>query len=317
MDIEIVIPPAHQLGTGNSHTARQWAEILRQLGHEVRVSEGDDGFAGELLVVLHGVKSRSAMVEYRRRLPTGRVVVCLTGTDLYGEQSADLVDSMREADRLVVLQSKALEQLPEDFRGKTRVIVQGAERMFGAGNEREMDPFKVCVVGHLREVKDPLRVAEAARLLPSASRIEIVQAGAILEERYRGLVANEVDENSRYRWLGELSVEKTRKLIAESQLMVISSLMEGGARVVGEAVVEGTPVLSSRIDGVVGLLGEDYPGYFEVGDTAGLARLLERTESDRGFREALRAGISRVAEQFDPQKESAAWESLLRVIDLS
>lgn len=305
------------MGTGNRHTARQWAEILRQLGHEVRISEGDDGFAGDLLVVLHGVKSRSALVEYQQRVPTGRVVVCLTGTDLYGEQSAELVDSMREADRLVVLQSKALERLPEEFRGKAQVIVQGADPMFGAGDERKVDPFKVCVVGHLREVKDPLRTAKAARLLPAASKIEIVQAGAILEEKYRAFVANEVDGNPRYQWLGELSVEKTRKLIAESQLMVISSLMEGGARVVGEAVVEGTPVLASRIDGVLGLLGEDYPGYFEVGDTACLARLLERAELDREFREELREGISRVVGQFDPQKESAAWESLLRVIELS
>ena len=72
-------------------------------------------------------------------------------------------------------------------------------------------------------------------------------------------------------------------LIASSRLMVMSSLFEGGARVVGEAMVHGTPVISSRIDGVVGLLGDDYPGYFLPGDTAELAALLNRFETDPGF----------------------------------
>ena len=45
--------------------------------------------------------------------------------------------------------------------------------------------------------------------------------------------------------------------------------MEGGAHVVIEAVRSGTPVLASRIDGNVGLLGADYRGYFAPGDAAG------------------------------------------------
>ncbi len=62
--------------------------------------------------------------------------------------------------------------------------------------------------------------------------------------------------------------------------MVISSLSEGGANVISEAVVAGVPVLASRMDGNVGLLGGGYPGYFPVGDTPALARLLERLEQE-------------------------------------
>ena len=38
-----------------------------------------------------------------------------------------------------------------------------------------------------------------------------------------------------------------------------------------EAVRSGTPVVASRIDGNIGMLGQDYAGYFEWGDAAALA----------------------------------------------
>jgi len=37
------------------------------------------------------------------------------------------------------------------------------------------------------------------------------------------------------------------------------------------------------VDGNVGLLGADYPGYFPVGDTQALARLLQRLEHEPRF----------------------------------
>ena len=52
---------------------------------------------------------------------------------------------------------------------------------------------------------------------------------------------------------------------------------------ISEAAVAGVPVLASRMDGNVGLLGADYPGYFPVGDTEALARLLERLEREPRF----------------------------------
>jgi glycosyltransferase involved in cell wall biosynthesis len=49
--------------------------------------------------------------------------------------------------------------------------------------------------------------------------------------------------------------------------LVLSSKSEGGANVISEAVMASVPVIASRIPGTVGLLGENYPGYFEFGDT--------------------------------------------------
>src|SRR5262249_60006079 len=93
--------------------------------------------------------------------------------------------------------------------------------------------------------------------------------------------------------------------------MVLSSLSEGGANVISEAVTAGVPVLATRIDGSVGLLGRDYPGYFPVGDTEALARLLNRIETDAAFRERLQHAIARRAYLFRPALEKAAWKKLI------
>lgn len=101
-------------------------------------------------------------------------------------------------------------------------------------------------------------------------------------------------------------------MIAKSRLMVLSSRMEGGANVISEALVEGVPVLASRIPGSVGLLGQDYAGYFPVGDTAALAELLRRAETEPVFYGHLRAACTKRARLFEPGRELSAWRQVLR-----
>jgi glycosyltransferase involved in cell wall biosynthesis len=99
--------------------------------------------------------------------------------------------------------------------------------------------------------------------------------------------------------------------MARARLMVLSSVMEGGANVLSEALVAGLPVLASAIPGSIGLLGADHPGYFPVGDTAALTALLARAETDANFLAALaRHGATR-APLFTETRERAAWRTLL------
>jgi glycosyltransferase involved in cell wall biosynthesis len=120
--------------------------------------------------------------------------------------------------------------------------------------------------------------------------------------------------NPRYLWRGDRPRAQVRRLLGRAQAMVLSSLSEGGANVISEAVAAGLPVLSSRIDGSVGLLGRGYPGYFPVGDTAALARLLRRLETNPNFLARLRRAIARRAHLFRPAREKAAWQALIREI---
>jgi glycosyltransferase involved in cell wall biosynthesis len=96
--------------------------------------------------------------------------------------------------------------------------------------------------------------------------------------------------------------------------MVISSLMEGGANVVSEAVAAGLPVIASRIDGNLGLLGEDYAGYYAPGDTAALAAVLRRAEGEPEFLARLAAQIRAREPLFRPEREREAWRRLLAEI---
>ena len=101
--------------------------------------------------------------------------------------------------------------------------------------------------------------------------------------------------------------------MANSQLMVISSVMEGGANVVSEACRAGLPVLASDIPGNVGLLGRDYAGYFPVGDEQALAGLLQHAETEPAFLESLKAQVGNLAKRFLPEKEQASLEQALRL----
>jgi glycosyltransferase involved in cell wall biosynthesis len=167
------------------------------------------------------------------------------------------------------------------------------------------------VIGHLRDVKDPLRAAEAARLLPVESRVRIEQVGRAYTPQWAALAHAEMAANPRYVWRGDVMASEVRRLLARSHAMVVSSVSEGGANVISEAAVAGVPILASRVDGNVGLLGADYPGYFPVGDTRALARLLRQIECDSRFVQRLGKAVSRRASFFQPPREIAAWRRLL------
>jgi hypothetical protein len=70
-------------------------------------------------------------------------------------------------------------------------------------------------------------------------------------------------------------------------------------------------VLSTRIAGSVAVLGEDYPGYFPVGDAGALAELLLGAEEDETFHAALRARMDALKPLVSLDREREAWRSLL------
>jgi len=94
--------------------------------------------------------------------------------------------------------------------------------------------------------------------------------------------------------------------------LVQSSLLEGGANVVSEALAARVPVIASEIPGNVGMLGKDYPGYYETSDERELARLLHRVETDDTFYETLKARCEARRCLVLPEREHAALESLVK-----
>jgi len=140
----------------------------------------------------------------------------------------------------------------------------------------------------------------------------VLQAGAASSEQVARRAAKEEQVNPRYNWLGEVSHEEAMELIARCRLLAITSRHEGGPNVLTEALAVGTPIVASRIPGTVGLLGEEYPGYFEVGDTESLAELLHRAEGDPIFYESLRERCAELAMLASPVREAESWRELLQ-----
>ena len=287
--------------------------MLRNLGHTVRVAERYEDQSCDLLVALHARRSAAAVRRFRDRHAGTPCIVALTGTDLYRDlgRSAAAQRSVQLADWLVVLQPDALQWLPPDVHDKTHVICQSATA--AAPRPPLKSVFEICVIGHLRQVKDPFRTAMAVRLLPKTSRIQVAHMGAALTPAMRQRALAETKKNPRYEWLGELTHGKTKRRLARARLMVLTSRMEGGANVVAEALAAGVPVLSTRISGSAGVLGTDYPGYFEVGDTQQLTELLVRAENDKRWYAQLKGRCQKLARLISPQREQAAWAKLLRL----
>ncbi len=315
MKIVLACPAPPRSRKGNRVTAVRWAGFLKSLGHRVTIAADCDGRPCDLLIALHARKSYDAARAYRAASPDGPLVVALTGTDLYRDvrTSATARRSLDMADRLVVLQPKALDELAPRLRGKTRVILQSAKPTPNPPSAATWGPnfFPVCVLGHLRHEKDPFRAALALRLLPRDTRVFLVQAGEALSEPMAERARTLMRRLPRYQWLGEVSGLGARRVLASSRLMVLSSRMEGGANVISEALADGVPVLASRIPGNVGLLGARYPGYFPVGATKALARLLARAEGDAAFYARLKAWCAGLAPRVAPERECAAWARLL------
>jgi putative glycosyltransferase (TIGR04348 family) len=296
MRIALVTPAGPGTRNGNRHTALRWAAFLRAAGHKVSISTEDLSADADLMLALHARRSHASIRAFPHEKP---LVVALTGTDVYRDirTSAEARESLELAHRLIVLQPKAAEELAAKLRRKVRVVVQSSSTTLRHRPVR--GKFRICVIGHLREEKDPLRIVAA---LPYADAdIEVIHLGAALDPK---LEPKTVDP--RYRWLGSVPHATALRWLASSHAMVISSRMEGGANVVCEALRIGVPVLASRISGNLGLLGGSYPGYFRLEDERALARLITRAARNADFYRSLKAYVRKRRPMVAPQAEARA-----------
>jgi len=303
MKIALVTPAGPGTRNGNRHTALRWAAFLRGAGHRVQVStQWEAGAPADAMLALHARRSHASIKAFAGAKP---LAVALTGTDVYRDihKSAEACESLELAERLIVLQPRAARELPVRLRAKVHVVVQSSSTRLR--HRPVARRFRVCVIGHLRAEKDPLRIVHALPL--TSAPIEVVHLGAALDPALTPRT-----DDPRYRWLGSVAHARALRWLASSHAMVISSRMEGGANVVCEALRIGVPVIASRISGNVGLLGTDYPAYFPVEDERALARLLSRSATDARFYRVLKHRVARLRPLVAPQAEARALLTAMR-----
>ena len=312
MKIQLITPAPLKFNNGNKITAVRWSRILRKLGHKVAIAQKYTGQSCDLLIALHARRSHRSIQKFYNRYPDRPLIVVLTGTDLYRDiqSDSDAQQSLEMATRLIVLQNMALAELPKPLHSKTRVIYQSSDPQKPRPSSMNGN-FKVCVIAHLRDEKDPLRTAMAVRELPAESKIEVLHVGKALESSWGKQAQAEAAKNPRYRWVGELPYWMSRRVLARSHLLVITSRIEGSSNVLSEALASSVPVIASKIPGLIGTLGKSYPGYFPVGDTPELTRLLLKVERNRSFYRLLQRRCAAVSVLVKPSREIASWKLLL------
>ena len=312
MKICLITPAPPSSRAGNRTTAARWARILRSLGHSVSISVDYHGQPIDLMVALHAWRSATAIKAFSDQYPERPLVVAITGTDAYKfihSHPETTLRSIQCADLLVGLHDLIAGALPLEYRDKMRVIYQSARAI--KNRQPVKRSFRVCVAGHLRDVKDSLRPAYAVRSLPNSSRIRIEHFGKAHTPDWAAKAKQEMTINPRFRWHGEVAHSVLQKKYSSSHLLALPSLMEGGANVISEALVAQLPVVASRIDGSVGLLGADYPGYFQVENTEELREILLRAESNKSYYQQLTRACKRRSALFTVERERESWRKLI------
>jgi len=307
----LVTPGTRDANNGNWRTAARWSRMLRDR-YRIIVQTAWSGGRADAMVALHAKRSAESVAAFHS---TGRpVAVVLSGTDLYRDLpgGGETARSLDLAARIVALQEDALAHLSPSWRAKCGVIHQSAPAI---AHRAVKDGWLRCaVVGHLRAEKDPLTILAAVQALPKDLRLRVRHIGAALDPELGRAARALARRDDRYRYIGALPHGLARAAIASSDLLLHPSRMEGGANVIVEAVTSDTPVIASRVSGNVGMLGSDYPGYFEAGDAAGLAGTLERCASERGFIARLRARARSRRPLFRPEAEARAIHGLVATL---
>ena len=328
LSIAIASPRRPAQNSGNDVTAERWAERLCALGHRVVVAPvtttPDEPLATSAaaalaevdgLVALHARRCSAAVRWWRTNRRDRPLIVALAGTDLYLDMPDDplAMASVEAADRLIVLQEAAIERLAgidPALAAKASVIHQSVARPLPVANPTG-EEFRVVVLAHLREVKDPLLAARATRHLPPSSRIMVHLAGAAHDDRWERQALKEEADNRRFRWHRGLPRSEALSLLASGHVLACTSLLEGGANAVSEAIAIGVPVVGTEIDGNRGMLGDDYPGLVPVGDHEALAALLMTLDSKGDALDDLRRRTAALQPRTRPDVERGAWSALL------
>ncbi len=313
----IISPALAEANNGNWQTAWRWSHMLHPLyqttiaNHWPHVGAVSADAPADVMLALHARKSAPAVLAWAHAKGPDRLALVLTGTDLYRDIETDPAAqrALTLAGQLVVLQERGPPALPAALRPKTRVIFQSAPRRSTLNKTRRH--LRALMVGHLRDEKDPLTYLRAAARLALRADILMDHIGDALEPSLGQAAQLAASRYPHYRWLGGLAHAHTRSRIQRAHVLVHPSKMEGGAHVILEAVQSGTPVLASRIEGNVGMLGPHYAGYFTLGDDAALAALLQRCRDDADFLPLLCHQCETRAALFEPLREQALLRQLV------
>ncbi|QEG20789.1 glycosyltransferase [Mariniblastus fucicola] len=322
MRVAIFSAATRETRSGNWVTADRWRKLLTSAGHRVSIIHDYRDVvdcAADVLIGLHARRSARALTRFKTLHPDRSTIVVLTGTDIYRDllpsrkrRFPSAIAALDGCCQIIMLQPLMATRLKRGWRSKSSVVMMDAAKVAIPAKRKVGKMLKACVVGHLRHEKDPLRAAMAVRKLPSKVSVEVTHAGGALSDSFQARADRESALNLNWHWLGSIPYGKVQRLMRSSDLLINSSRAEGAPNVLFEAIGSRLPILASKIDGHVGILGADYPGFFRVGDTKGLQEQLVRCATDESFYRSLVASMESLAKKYREGSELKALQAVVK-----
>lgn len=308
MHILIASPYPLDSPKGNSVSAKRIQTLLKNAGHHATAIHDDKTPNAEVLIALHATKTWKTSSYFKEHHPAARLIIYLTGTDLYRDlpaENPDCIKAMDLADQLVISQDSSLHSIPHKYQGKTRVVRTSAV-LPELGEAPQVPQPSFALIAHLREAKNPFLMNKAMDLIPDLD-IHAYTLGKALEQCYAAEARGWQRTDSRFKWLEDVPYPDALAWISRVTATINTSHMEGGANAVIESIMLGTPVLASHIEGNTGMLGNDYDGYFKPNCPHSLANLMQRVVREPAFLQHLRLQIKERQAHFSSERETQDW----------
>lgn len=127
--------------------------------------------------------------------------------------------------------------------------------------------FDVVYCGRITEQKDPFRIVEIAKILHKNLQnvtFGVLGDGDMLEKTKK--YADEIGDTKSLSFLGFLN--NPFEIIKESKIMILTSKFEGTPMVALEALSLGTPIVSTKTDGMVDLLNDKIGALYDTNEEA-------------------------------------------------
>jgi len=299
---------------GNSVTAKRIERLMRDRGVEAEAIHTERVECADSIIALHAIKTSSVVLKFAEENPDGKIHVVLTGTDIHQgiHEQKDLAEKVfRVADTLVVSHPECIHEVPSSWRAKVKVIYPSVEIPDGLTKKVFRQPTFTCLA-HLRQVKNSHQLARALELIPN-KELKAILLGNALENSESKIAQNHARRDQRFSWVEGVGREEALSYMKGSTATLNTSLLEGGANTVVEAIALGVPVLASRIDGNVGLLGADYKGLYDVRDDKQLANLIQKCLECTEFTRGLKAQLKERSSLFSTESEMNSWIELLQL----
>lgn len=302
-DLLIHSPYAESTSQGNTVTAARMERVFCDSGYRVTHSQKEyRGEPADVMVALNARKSAKAIARFRYLHPDSKLIVVLTGTDINHPdaeiESSPTWRSMEISDVLVLLHDASQAAVPQQFQHKCSTIYPSVTLPSKIEHTPRHDDFTIVMAGNMREEKNPELAIKASAKLPDGLKIHVYgefdEAGSDPIIKH-GVVAH-----------GEVLT-----VMSEAHVLLNTSVHEGGANAICEAITMGLPVIASKIRGNIGMLGDDYLGFFPSGDARALVEILLRSSSDKAFYSTLKSQLVGRAPLFTYAAESKAWSALV------